>query len=111
MASRRFSRTHPWSSESHARLYINDWPAFSQSIDRLIAFCHSHPVTHVLGCHIEMTTTPGIDHPVRTTYQPQESLLEMRVAHLHLLRSALDAAGPEPVRVVRDEFILWPIND
>lgn len=93
------------------RLYINDWPAFSHSIDRLIAFCRSHPVTHVLGCHIEMTNAPGIDYPVRTTYQPEEPPLELTVEHLHLLRSALDAAGPEPVRMVCDEFIIWPTND
>jgi hydroxyacylglutathione hydrolase len=90
------------------RLYINDWQAFSRSIDRLIEFCQSHPVTYVLGCHIEMTSTSGLDYPVRTTYQPDEPPLELRVEHLHKLRSALDAAGPEPVRAICDDFILWP---
>ncbi|MCC3264808.1 MBL fold metallo-hydrolase [Arthrobacter gengyunqii] len=90
------------------RLYISDWPAFSRSIDLLIEFCRSHPVTYVLGCHIEMTSTPGLDYPVRTTYQPDEPPLEMTVEHLHKVRSALEAAGPEPVRAICDEFILWP---
>ncbi|MCC3269487.1 MBL fold metallo-hydrolase [Arthrobacter gengyunqii] len=90
------------------RLYISDWPAFSRSIDLLIDFCRSHPVTYVLGCHIEMTSTPGLDYPVRTTYQPDEPPLEMTVEHLHMVRSALDAAGPEPVLAICDEFILWP---
>nr|WP_231706373.1 MBL fold metallo-hydrolase [Arthrobacter sp. zg-Y40] len=90
------------------RLYINDWPAFSQSIDRLIKFCYSHPVTYVVGCHIEMTSTAGVDYPVRTTYQPDEPPLEMTIKHLHMLRSALDVAGPEPVRLICDDFILWP---
>ncbi|MBG6223637.1 glyoxylase-like metal-dependent hydrolase (beta-lactamase superfamily II) [Arthrobacter sp. CAN_A2] len=92
------------------RLYIEDWTAFSRSIDRLIRFGDTHPVTHVVGCHIEMTTTPGVDYPVRTTYQPDEPPLEMTVDHLHLVRSALDAAGPKPVRMVCDDFILWPTN-
>lgn len=39
------------------RLYVEDWPAFRATIDRLIAFAETHPVSHVLGCHIEMTTT------------------------------------------------------
>lgn len=40
------------------RLYINDWNAFKSSIERLIAFTTTHPVTHLLGCHI---TTPAND--------------------------------------------------
>ncbi|OLP57288.1 MBL fold metallo-hydrolase, partial [Salmonella enterica subsp. enterica serovar Javiana] len=36
------------------RLYVEDWPAFRATIDRLVAFADSHPVSHVLGCHIEM---------------------------------------------------------
>jgi glyoxylase-like metal-dependent hydrolase (beta-lactamase superfamily II) len=35
------------------RLYIEDWAAYSDTIDRLVAFVDQHPVTHVLGCHIE----------------------------------------------------------
>jgi glyoxylase-like metal-dependent hydrolase (beta-lactamase superfamily II) len=90
------------------RLYIVDWQAFTLSIDRLIAFCESHPVTHVLGCHIEMTSSPGVDYPVLTTFQPDEPPLEMTVEHLRKVQAALRDAGPEPVRYVCDEFILWP---
>jgi hydroxyacylglutathione hydrolase len=93
------------------RLYIVDWAAFSRSIDRLIDFCAAHPVTHVLGCHIEMTRQPGVDYPVRTTYQPDEPPLEMTVAHLHAVRAALDEVGTEPARRAFDEFILWPEDD
>jgi hypothetical protein len=51
-------------------LNVRDWPAFVATIDRLIAFADTHPVSHVLGCHIEMTTTPGVDYPIRTVYHP-----------------------------------------
>jgi glyoxylase-like metal-dependent hydrolase (beta-lactamase superfamily II) len=93
------------------RLYIVDWAAFSHSIDRLIEFCETHPVTHVIGCHIEMTRQAGVDYPVRTTYQPDEPPLEMTVAHLHAVRAALDEVGPEPVLRGFDDFILWPEDD
>jgi glyoxylase-like metal-dependent hydrolase (beta-lactamase superfamily II) len=93
------------------RLYIVDWAAFSNSIDRLIEFCETHPVTHVIGCHIEMTREAGVDYPVRTTYQPDEPPLEMTVAHLRAIRSALDEVGTEPARRAFDEFILWPEDD
>ncbi|MGW3033400.1 MBL fold metallo-hydrolase [Streptomyces sp. NPDC001178] len=90
------------------RLYIEDWPAFSRTIDRLIAFADRRAVTHVLGCHIEMTREPGVDYPIRTTYQPDEPPLEMAPAHLHAVRAALDEVGPEPARRAFADFILWP---
>jgi hydroxyacylglutathione hydrolase len=93
------------------RLYIVDWAAFSRSIDRLIEFSDAHPVTHVIGCHIEMTRQAGVDYPVRTTYQPDEPPLELTVAHLHAIRAALDEVGPEPARHACDDFILWPEDD
>ncbi len=93
------------------RLYIVDWAAFSHSIDRLIEFCATHPVTHVIGCHIEMTRQPGVDYPVRTSYQPDEPPLEMTVAHLNAIRAALDDVGPEPAQRAFDDFILWPEDD
>jgi hydroxyacylglutathione hydrolase len=93
------------------RLYIVDWAAYSHSIDRLIEFSEAHPVTHVIGCHIEMTRQPGVDYPVRTTYQPDEPPLEMTVAHLHKIRAALNEVGSQPALRAFDEFILWPEDD
>ncbi|WP_237674114.1 MBL fold metallo-hydrolase [Mycolicibacterium aichiense] len=93
------------------RLYIVDWQAFTLSVDRLVAFCDSHPITHVIGCHIEMTRTAGVDYPVLTSFQPDEPPLEMTVEHLRTVQTALRDAGPEPVRYVCDEFILWPEDE
>lgn len=93
------------------RLYIVDWAAFSRSIDRMIEFCQTRAVTHVIGCHIEMSRQPGVDYPVRTTYQPDEPPLEMGVDHLYAVRAALDEVGPEPARRTFDDFILWPEGD
>lgn len=91
------------------RLYITDWAAFSHSIDRLIDFADARPVTYILGCHIEMTTTPGVDYPVRTTYQPDEPPLEMAPSVLREIRSALAEAGPVPRRQADPDFILYPL--
>ena len=93
------------------RLYIQDWPAFTRSIDQLIEFCDRTPVTHVLGCHIEMTQQPGVDYPIRTTYQPDEPPLEMTVEHLHRIRAAIDEIGETATRRAFDEFIIWPDED
>jgi hydroxyacylglutathione hydrolase len=90
------------------RLYVRDWAAFGASIDALIAFAAARPVTHVLGCHIEMTTEPGVDYPVRTTYQPDEPPLQLTVAHLGEIRRALDEIGAEPARRALRDFIIWP---
>jgi glyoxylase-like metal-dependent hydrolase (beta-lactamase superfamily II) len=78
------------------RLYVRDWPAFSATVDRLLAWCATHPVTHLLGCHIEMTTTPGVDYAIRTTYQPDEPPLQMTVAQLRGIREAIDEVADRP---------------
>lgn len=88
------------------RLYIQDWPAFVSTIERLIGFCATHPVTHVLGCHIEMSQQPGVDYPIFTTYQPDEPPLQMTVEQLRQIRRAIDEVGGRPGRHVFPGFIL-----
>ncbi|MER7754560.1 MBL fold metallo-hydrolase [Kitasatospora sp. NPDC097643] len=90
------------------RLYIDDWAAFGRTIDRLIAFTEQHTVTHVLGCHIEMTRDPGVDYPIRTTYQPDEPPLQLTTAHLHAIRAALAELGGQPTRHALADLVLWP---
>ncbi|RKE18633.1 MBL fold metallo-hydrolase [Streptomyces sp. TLI_171] len=90
------------------RLYIEDWAAFTRSIDRMIEFAEQRTVTHVLGCHIEMSTTPGVDYPIFHTHQEHEAPLELRPAHLYEIRGALAAIGGEPRKTVLPRFILWP---
>ncbi|KRE79361.1 MBL fold metallo-hydrolase [Arthrobacter sp. Soil763] len=88
------------------RLYINDWPAFVRTIDRLIGFCARHPVRHILGCHIEMTRAPGVDYPIYTTYQPDEPPLQLAPEHLAELRRAIDVVDGRPGRHAFDRFVL-----
>jgi hydroxyacylglutathione hydrolase len=88
------------------RLYVRDWSAFIRSIDRLIIFCRTRPVTYVLGCHIEMTRQPGVDYPIRTTYQPDEPPLQMTVDQLHDVRVAIDSIGDRPGRHALADFVI-----
>jgi hydroxyacylglutathione hydrolase len=78
------------------RLYIFDWPAFTATVDRLLDFCQTHPVTHILGCHIEMSTTPSQDYPIGSSYQPDEPPLQLTVDHLRALRESLAGIGDHP---------------
>ncbi|GLX08892.1 MBL fold metallo-hydrolase [Microbispora sp. NBRC 16548] len=89
------------------RLYVADWPAFEQTVDRLVKFAEARPVTHVLGCHIEMTNVPGEDYPIRTAYQPDEPPLEMTVEHLRQIRDAVAEIGGRPGVHVYPDFIVY----
>ncbi|WP_432168060.1 MBL fold metallo-hydrolase [Streptomyces sp. bgisy031] len=88
------------------RLYVEDWAAFTRSIDRMIEFAGTRTVTHVLGCHIEMSGTPGVDHPVLTTYQPDEPPLEMTVGQLRDIRRAIEEIGDRTGRHVFPDFVI-----
>ncbi|MDA5285023.1 MBL fold metallo-hydrolase [Streptomyces sp. NPDC054904] len=88
------------------RLYIEDRAAYSATVDRLLAFCATRTVRHVLGCHIEMTTTAGEDYPRGTTHQPDEPPLQLTTGHLHALRRALDETTDRQGTHPYDEFVL-----
>jgi hydroxyacylglutathione hydrolase len=89
-------------------LTVDDWPAYRASVRRLSDFVSSHPVSYVLGAHIEMTSTPKKMYPMMTTFQPEEHVLQMTVADLEELQKACDALGDNPVRDVHDNFIICP---
>ena len=88
------------------RLYVRDWPAFVATVDRLVSFAESHPVSHVLGCHIEMSTTPGEDYPIRSIHQPDEAPLEMSVDQLRDVSRAAHEIVDGPGRYVYPDFVI-----
>ncbi|MEV0584435.1 MBL fold metallo-hydrolase [Nonomuraea sp. NPDC050310] len=92
------------------RLYVHDWAAFVGTLDRLIDFASTREVTHVVGCHIEMTRTPGVDYPVRTTYQPDEPPLELTVGHLTRIREAAGQVGERTGAHAFDDFIICRLD-
>jgi glyoxylase-like metal-dependent hydrolase (beta-lactamase superfamily II) len=92
------------------RLYVRDWIAFKMSIDRLVQFTDSYEVSTILGNHIEMTQTAGVDYPMETIYQPRESMLPMSVVELRELSTALKKLGDTPTKEVHNNFIIYPVD-
>ncbi len=91
------------------RLYVADFPAYVSSTRRLVQFTESHPIAHILGCHIEQTSTPYVDYPTGTKYQPQEHTLELGRAHLLELMSALEALNGIPAKVFLRDLTIYPV--
>jgi hydroxyacylglutathione hydrolase len=92
------------------RLYVRDGAAFTASVDRLVAFTNTRPVTHILGAHIENSRTPYVDYPQGTVHQPDEHVLELGRAHLRELHDALSAMHGAIVRRVLRDFTIWPVE-
>jgi glyoxylase-like metal-dependent hydrolase (beta-lactamase superfamily II) len=92
------------------RLYVFNWPDFVRSIDRLADWCARRPVSYLLGCHIEMTTTPGVDYPVGWSYQPDETPLELTTDHLGQIQATLKAYDLQPGRYVLPQLIVTPVG-
>jgi glyoxylase-like metal-dependent hydrolase (beta-lactamase superfamily II) len=92
------------------RLYVFDWPGFVRSIDRLVDWCAQRRVSYLLGCHIEMTTTPGVDYPAGWSYQPDETSLELTTGHLGQIQTTLKVHDLQPGRYVLPQMIITPVG-
>jgi hydroxyacylglutathione hydrolase len=90
------------------RLYIDDFDAYVASIHRLVDTVPAADVCHVLGTHIEMTQTPGVDFEFGATEHPNEHVLELTWDHLLELRDAVDAMDTPQIEV-HDDFIVYPL--
>jgi len=91
-------------------LFIDDWSEYRASVGRLAEFVARHAVSHVLGAHVEMTSTPGVSYPYGTVYQPEEHVLELSASHVIELDAALTLLGPAPpaAPVAHDDFVIAP---
>lgn len=94
------------------RLYVpvNFMSDERASIDRLAAFAATHPISAVLGAHIEMTRTPGRDYAHEAATHPDEHGLELPAESIAELQTGLKAALDVPDRPqVHDHFIIFPV--
>jgi len=89
------------------RLYVVDFPEFAASLDRLAEFASARAVTHVMGCHIEMSRRPRRDYPIGSLYQPDEPALQMTVAQLRTVRDAARSVADRPGVHKFDDFIIY----
>jgi hydroxyacylglutathione hydrolase len=78
------------------RIYVENSEALLDTLDRLVAFAEDRGVRHVLGCHVEMTSTPGRDHPLGSRYQPDEPSPFMTVEQLRVVRDAFRTVAHRP---------------
>jgi glyoxylase-like metal-dependent hydrolase (beta-lactamase superfamily II) len=94
------------------RLYFpsDQFSAFRESTDRVVAFTKQRHVSHILGAHIEMTSTPGKDFVDEAPSHPNERALELPYADLLELQDALHRMGGTPVRDTHDNFIIYPLT-
>jgi hydroxyacylglutathione hydrolase len=89
------------------RLYGLDMPTFVTSMDWLVSVAEARPVTYVMGCHIEMSTTPGRDYPIGAKHQPHEAPLQLTMAQLATVREATHAAAAKPGVHPSDDFVVF----
>jgi len=89
------------------RLYVQDIPAFIDSLDRTLGLAESRAVRQVMGCHIEMSRTPGHDYPLGTKYQPREPPLQMTVDQLRAVRDAAVRVAASPGAHVFNDFAIF----
>ncbi len=92
------------------RLYVDDWSSFRTSVNRLVEFSKEHEIKYILGNHIEMTSTDGVDYPMGSTYHPEEQKLPLNVKDLLSLQSSLNSLGDKPTKKVHKKFIIYPIK-
>jgi glyoxylase-like metal-dependent hydrolase (beta-lactamase superfamily II) len=90
------------------RLYVSDFPAFVDSTRRLVEFSKDKPIAHILGTHIEQSSTPFVDYPRGTVYQPQEHSLDLSRGHLLELYDALLRMNGKPESVALRDVTVVP---
>ncbi|HEU4676222.1 MAG TPA: MBL fold metallo-hydrolase [Motilibacteraceae bacterium] len=89
------------------RLYVQDPPAFRESLDALVELAQTRGARAVVGCHVEMSRSPGRDYPIGTRYQPDEAPLPMSVDRLRAVRDAAHAVGDRPGVHTLDDVAIW----
>jgi hydroxyacylglutathione hydrolase len=92
------------------RLYVNDWSSFKKSINRLVEFSKKHEIKYILGNHIEMSSTYGVDYPIGSTNHPEEQKLPLSVEDLQSLQFSLNNLRDKPTKQVHKNFIIYPIK-
>lgn len=91
------------------RLYVKNWDEFRSSVRRMAEFSETHPVSAVMGAHIEISRT-GQLFEAGSTYQPDEAGLPLTTDDLLQLDRVIAAAGDDPEEIVMPRFAVVPIG-
>ena len=89
------------------RLFAFDFAAYLATLDHLVAFAATRPVTHVLGCHVEMADEPGRVYPQGSLHHPHERAPEMPPGHLTTVRDAASSVAGTPGVHRFDDFVIY----
>lgn len=87
-------------------LTVRDLSAFQASTRRLVRFAKDHPITAILGAHVEMTRAPRIMYPLGTVAQSDEHALALPASIIDTLAAAVARAGDFHSDDVHDDIIL-----
>jgi hydroxyacylglutathione hydrolase len=93
------------------RLYVprREFRAYEQSVRRLQRFAEANNVDVLMGAHVEMSRTPGVDYPAGARVHRGERALPLTRAELNELVGVLSGLAGSPREVRRDRFILAPL--
>lgn len=92
------------------RLYIKNWLEYKESIKRIVNFTFNHPVSAILGAHIEMSNSPNVDYPVGSKYHNDEASLVLTIKDLYKLHEQLNTLGEKPTLVKLGNLIIYPVE-
>lgn len=92
------------------RLYVRKWNEYKTSIQKLVDFTSTHPVSALMGTHIEISNTPGDIFDFGLDYQPNEAGLPLTTDDLNTLNIALIEIGDKPQERTLDKFMISPIG-
>ena len=92
------------------RLYVpmDKFGDFQASANRIATFAATHPIRALLGAHIEMTTTPTQDYPMKALTHPSEHPLPLDPSVIGELQQAVTKAASPPVVDRHADFVVYP---
>lgn len=88
------------------RCYVRDFPAWLASMARLVKFSEEYPVSHLVNCHIEISSH-GYDYPTYTSYQPDEPPMHMTVETLRRVHAAALKVEKKGITPVGDKVYIY----
>jgi hypothetical protein len=87
----------------------NQFASYRDSIDRMVAFAKAHPISHIMGAHVEMTSEPGMLITDEAPSHPDEHVLELPASVLTEVQAAVHAMGDTPKQETHDDFVIYPL--
>ena len=92
------------------RLYVRKWDEYKTSIQKLVDFTSTYPVSALMGTHIEISKNSGEIFEFGSDYQPNEADLPLTTDDLNVLNTALIEIGDKPQERTLDKFMISPVG-